>query len=57
MPDVSFENPETGAKIVISNPELGELVVDEETGAEFEVFSVEPPRLQAAPEDAEDWGE
>lgn len=57
MPDVSFENPETGAKIVISNPELGELVVDEETGAEFEVISVEPPRLQAAPEEAEDWGE
>ncbi|HEX2865144.1 MAG TPA: lysine biosynthesis protein LysW [Deinococcales bacterium] len=57
MPDVTFENPETGARIVVSNPELGEIVIDEETGAEFEVVSVDPPRLEAAPEEAEDWGE
>lgn len=57
MAKVTFENPETGAPIVLENPELGELVVDEETGVEYEVVSLDPPRLEAAPEEAEDWGE
>lgn len=57
MAKVTFINPETGAKIVLENPELGEIVVDDETGMEFEVVSLDPPRLEAAPEEAEDWGE
>ncbi|GEM87219.1 lysine biosynthesis protein LysW [Meiothermus granaticius] len=57
MAKIAFENPETGATIELENPELGELVVDDETGQEFEVISLDPPKLAAAPEEAEDWGE
>ena len=57
MAKITFENPETGAKIELDNPELGEIVIDDETGAEFEVVSLEPPRLEPAPQEAEDWGE
>ena len=57
MPSVVFENPETGAEITLQDPELGEIVVDDETGMEFEVVSLDPPKLEAAPEEAEDWGE
>ena len=57
MPTVQFENPETGALIELTDPELSELVIDEETGVEYEVVSVDPPRLEAAPQEAEDWGE
>lgn len=54
---IQFENPETGATIELTNPELGELVIDDETGVEYEVVSIDPPRLEAAPNEAEDWGE
>ncbi len=57
MASVQFENPETGAIITLENPELGELVLDDETGAEFEVVSLDPPRLAPAPQEQEDWGE
>ncbi|PYE53320.1 lysine biosynthesis protein LysW [Deinococcus yavapaiensis] len=57
MASVQFENPETGAIITLDNPELGELVLDDETGAEFEVVSLDPPRLAPAPQEQEDWGE
>ncbi|MFC4425703.1 lysine biosynthesis protein LysW [Deinococcus navajonensis] len=57
MATVQFENPDTGATIELENPELGELVIDDETGVEYEVVSVDPPRLEAAPQEAEDWGE
>jgi alpha-aminoadipate/glutamate carrier protein LysW len=57
MAKIKFENPETGSLIELENPELGEIVIDDETGAEFEVVSLEPPRLEAAPQEGEDWGE
>ncbi len=57
MASVQFENPDTGATITLENPELGELVLDDETGAEYEVVSVDPPRLAPAPQEQEDWGE
>lgn len=57
MSAIQFENPDTGATIELINPELGELVIDDETGVEYEVVSLEPPRLEAAPQEAEDWGE
>lgn len=57
MPSVTFENPDTGATIELNSPELGELVIDDETGVEYEVVSVDPPRLAPAPQEAEDWGE
>ncbi|WP_119674307.1 lysine biosynthesis protein LysW [Deinococcus sp. RM] len=57
MATIQFENPDTGAIIELTNPELGELVTDDETGVEYEVVSIAPPRLEAAPQEAEDWGE
>jgi alpha-aminoadipate/glutamate carrier protein LysW len=57
MANIQFENPDTGAIIELTNPELGELVTDDETGVEYEVVSIDPPRLEAAPQEAEDWGE
>jgi alpha-aminoadipate/glutamate carrier protein LysW len=57
MAKIAFENPETGAIITLDNPELGEIVIDDETGSEFEVVNLEPPTLQAAPQEGEDWGE
>jgi alpha-aminoadipate/glutamate carrier protein LysW len=57
MAKVKFENPETGATIELDSPELGEIVIDDETGSEFEVVSLDPPRLELAPQEAEDWGE
>lgn len=57
MPTIEFENPETGGRIRLENPELGEIVIDDETGAELEVVSLDPPRLALAAQEAEDWGE
>lgn len=57
MATMQFENPDTGATISLTDPELGELVLDDETGVEYEVVSVDPPRLALAPQEAEDWGE
>lgn len=57
MATVAFENPDSGAIITLENPELGEIVIDDETGAEFEVVNLSPPTLQAAPQEGEDWGE
>lgn len=54
---VTVECPECGATIEIETPELGELVVCDACGAELEVTSVEPLKLEPAPEEAEDWGE
>ena len=33
MAKVAFENPESGAIITLENRELGEIVIDDETGA------------------------
>ncbi|GEM48555.1 MULTISPECIES: lysine biosynthesis protein LysW [Deinococcus] len=57
MATVSFECPECGGTIELNNPELGELVICDECGAELEVTSLEPPVLSLAPQEAEDWGE
>jgi alpha-aminoadipate/glutamate carrier protein LysW len=57
MAKVKFENPESGANIELDNPELGEIVIDDETGSEFEVVSLDPPTLELAPTEGEDWGE
>lgn len=57
MTIIQFENPGTGGTIELTAPELGELVIDDETGVEYEVVSIDPPRLEQAPKEAEDWGE
>jgi alpha-aminoadipate carrier protein LysW len=55
MPEA--ECPECAAVIALQNPEKGEIVECPECGAELEVTSVEPPQLELAPEEEEDWGE
>ena len=37
--------------------EDGEILTCEECGSDLEVVSVDPPKLEAAPEEEEDWGE
>jgi alpha-aminoadipate carrier protein LysW len=54
---MSAECIECGSPIELDNPELGELVVCETCGAELEVTGLNPLKLEAAPEEAEDWGE
>ena len=49
--------PECGATLTLENPELGELLICDDCGAELEVVSVEPLKVEPAPEEAEDWGE
>ena len=49
---------ECAAEIVLADDvEVGELVVCEDCGAEFEVMSLAPITLEAAPDVEEDWGE
>lgn len=52
-----FACPECGAEMELASAELGELVVCVDCGAELEVVSLAPPRLEPAPQEAEDWGE
>ena len=49
---------ECGAELdLASDVEVGELIVCEDCGAEFEVMGLDPITLEAAPEVEEDWGE
>jgi alpha-aminoadipate carrier protein LysW len=49
---------ECGADLNLAEDvEVGELVVCEDCGAEFEVTGVNPVTLEEAPEVEEDWGE
>ena len=50
--------PECDAEISLSSDTLeGEIVQCPECGIELEVRSVDPPLLDLAPEEEEDWGE
>jgi alpha-aminoadipate carrier protein LysW len=51
------ECPECAAKVELQNPEKGEIVECPDCGTELEVLSVNPPKLEPAPEEEEDWGE
>ncbi len=49
---------ECGAELNMApDVEVGELVVCEDCGAEFEVMGLAPIALELAPEVEEDWGE
>ncbi len=49
--------PECDAALTLMSPEKGEIVECSDCGAELEVLSTEPIRLELAPEAEEDWGE
>lgn len=50
--------PECAAEIVLQPDTLqGEIIQCPDCGAELEVISLDPPSLELAPEEEEDWGE
>lgn len=50
--------PECEAPIALGKDVIkGELIVCPDCGAELEVISVDPPEVDLAPEEEEDWGE
>lgn len=50
--------PECAAEIELNGKLMkGEIVECPECGAELEIISVDPPELDLAPEEEEDWGE
>lgn len=50
--------PECAADIVLQPDTLqGEIIQCPDCGAELEVISLDPPSLELAPEEEEDWGE
>ena len=51
------ECPECIGTIPLQQAELGEIVVCGDCGAELELRSLQPPQLELAPVEAEDWGE
>jgi alpha-aminoadipate/glutamate carrier protein LysW len=51
------ECPECAAEIELEDVMEGEIVNCPDCGVELEVVSVDPPKLELAPEEEEDWGE
>jgi len=49
--------PECDAEISMQKPMKGEIVVCPDCGAELEVVSENPLKVELAPEEEEDWGE
>ncbi len=55
---MTAECPECGAEIKLAdNVVRGEIITCPDCGAELEVVSENPPQLDLAPEEEEDWGE
>ena len=52
------ECPECGAAVELADDAMeGEIVQCADCGVELEVVSLNPPTLEPAPEEEEDWGE
>ena len=52
------ECPECAADVALPDDVMeGEIVQCAECGVELEVISLDPPELDLAPEEEEDWGE
>ena len=49
--------PECEGSMTLNDPLQGEIVPCASCGAELEVVSLDPLRLDLAPEEGEDWGE
>jgi len=48
---------ECDAEITLDNVVQGEIIVCSDCGVDLEVISLDPPTLELAPMEAEDWGE
>ncbi len=48
---------ECDAEITLENVVQGEIIVCSDCGVDLEVISLDPPTLQLAPMEEEDWGE
>lgn len=48
---------ECDAEIALENVIEGEIVVCPDCGVDLEVISLDPPQLELAPMEEEDWGE
>ena len=51
------ECPMCGITLHYENPELNELLPCPDCGTDLEVTSLDPPELDIAPMEQEDWGE
>ena len=49
--------PECDAEIVLDDVLQGEIIVRADCGVDLEVISLDPPTLELAPMEQEDWGE
>lgn len=49
--------PECDANIALENVVQGEIIVCADCGVDLEVINLDPPTLELAPMEAEDWGE
>lgn len=56
-PKRSANCPECDAQIDLSGVVLNEIVVCSDCGVDLEVVKLDPPTLELAPMEAEDWGE
>ena len=55
--NVKTNCPECDAEIDLQDVVQGEIVVCPDCGIDLEVISVNPPKLELAPMEEEDWGE
>lgn len=49
--------PECDAEITLEDVVQGEIIVCPDCGVDLEVVSLDPPTLELAPMEEEDWGE
>jgi alpha-aminoadipate/glutamate carrier protein LysW len=56
-PQKTANCPECDAQIDLEGIVLNEIVVCADCGADLEVISLDPPALELAPMEEEDWGE
>ncbi|MEJ5314506.1 MULTISPECIES: lysine biosynthesis protein LysW [Anaerolinea] len=49
--------PECDAPISLEDVMIGEILVCPDCGVDLEVLSIDPPQVELAPMEEEDWGE
>ena len=56
-PQITANCPECDAQVDLAGVVLNEIVVCGDCGADLEVINLDPPTLELAPMEEEDWGE